>query len=77
MVVPFMSLVFGYNPVSITFDFVLASTLYFIALQAIQNYCTSWSHLKLMWCVTLTSFGIRLLDALLTVILPQQPVPIS
>ncbi|GAX77149.1 hypothetical protein CEUSTIGMA_g4595.t1 [Chlamydomonas eustigma] len=55
MVVPFMSIVFGYNPVSITFDFVLASTLYFVALQAIQNYCTSWSHLKLMWYVNVSN----------------------
>eukprot|EP00955_Chlamydomonas_euryale_P087768 364323-Chlamydomonas_euryale.AAC.17 len=55
MLVPFMSIVFGYNPVSITFEFVLASTIYFVVLQLIQNYCTSWSHVKLMWYVNVSN----------------------
>jgi hypothetical protein len=33
MLVPFMSVVFGYNPVTITFYFVLAATCYFTTLQ--------------------------------------------
>ncbi|KAG1672206.1 hypothetical protein FOA52_002907 [Chlamydomonas sp. UWO 241] len=55
MLVPFMSIVFGYNPVSITFEFVLASTIYFAALQSVQGYCTSWSHVKLMWYVNVSN----------------------
>jgi hypothetical protein len=50
-----MSIVFGFNPVSITFEFVLAATIYFTALQAVQNYCTNWSHVKLMWYVNISN----------------------
>jgi hypothetical protein len=36
MAVPFISIVFGLNPVTLTFDLILAATLYFAALNAVQ-----------------------------------------
>jgi hypothetical protein len=38
MIVPFMSIVMGYNPVTITFRFVLASTIYFVGM-AVSRPC--------------------------------------
>lgn len=49
--------------VTITFHFVLASTIYFCSLQAVQNYCTRWEHVKLMWCVQV--FGYQVIAGIL------------
>ena len=55
MFVPFLSLVFGLYPVSITYPLVLASTLYFVSLECIQHYCTRLDHLRLMYYVQVSN----------------------
>ncbi|KAL6757888.1 nucleotide-diphospho-sugar transferase [Haematococcus lacustris] len=53
--VPVMSIVFGFNPVTITFYFVLASTTYFLSLQTIQNYSYQWGDWQLMWWANISN----------------------
>ncbi|GFH05784.1 uncharacterized protein HaLaN_00306, partial [Haematococcus lacustris] len=52
-----MSIVFGIHPVTITFELVLASTLYFILQNSLQYYVHTLKHLKLMWFVNSPSSG--------------------
>ncbi|KAJ9506235.1 hypothetical protein QJQ45_014216, partial [Haematococcus lacustris] len=54
-VVPIMSIVFGIHPVTITFELVLASTLYFILQNSLQYYVHTLKHLKLMWFVNVSN----------------------
>ncbi|GFH05773.1 uncharacterized protein HaLaN_00290, partial [Haematococcus lacustris] len=51
IIVPFMSIAFGIHPVTITYELVLASTLYFISQNSLQYYVHTLKHLKLMWFV--------------------------
>lgn len=56
MIVPFISIVFGINPVVLSFDLILASTIYFVALNAVQvgagvvQYKTSPLHGPVVLC---------------------------
>lgn len=49
MLVPLMSIGFGYHPVTISYQYVLAATLYFLLTFAIQFYVRSLRHLKASW----------------------------
>ena len=49
MLVPFMSIVFGYHPVSISFLYVIASTVFLASLLSIQYYVREFDHLRSMW----------------------------
>lgn len=51
MLVPLMSIGFGYHPVTISYQYVLAATLYFLLTFAIQFYVRSLRHLKASWYV--------------------------
>ncbi len=50
-----MSIVLGMNPVTINFQFVLASTIYFTSMAVIQNYAYSWGDWKLMWFANISN----------------------
>ena len=52
MLVPFMSILFGLHPVSISFDYVFAATLYFVCVLSIQYYVHKLSDLMLLWRVS-------------------------
>ena len=49
MMVPFLSIVFGYHPVSISFHYVLASTLFLASILSIQYYVRDFGDLRSMW----------------------------
>ncbi|KAJ9528163.1 hypothetical protein QJQ45_005789 [Haematococcus lacustris] len=55
IIVPFMSIAFGIHPVTITYELVLASTLYFISQNSLQYYVHTLKHLKLMWFVNVSN----------------------
>ncbi|KAJ9506848.1 hypothetical protein QJQ45_020227, partial [Haematococcus lacustris] len=55
IIVPFMSIAFGIHPVTITYELVLASTLYFISQNSLQYYVHTFKHLKLMWFVNVSN----------------------
>ncbi len=51
IIVPFMSIVAGYNPVTITFRFVLAATLYYTP-QAVSSYTHTHTYTQLLHACT-------------------------
>ncbi|KAL6758967.1 hypothetical protein V8C86DRAFT_3133901, partial [Haematococcus lacustris] len=55
IIVPFMSIAFGIHPVTITYELVLASTLYFVSQTSLQFYVHTLKHLKLMWFVNVSN----------------------
>ncbi|KAL6758953.1 hypothetical protein V8C86DRAFT_3133889, partial [Haematococcus lacustris] len=55
IIVPFMSIAFGIHPVTITYELVLASTLYFVSQNSLQYYVHTLKHLKLMWFVNVSN----------------------
>lgn len=53
--VPFLSVVFGVHPIGISYDYVLASTLFFSTILSIQYYVRSLDHLIDMWLVNVSN----------------------
>jgi hypothetical protein len=44
-----MSIVFGYHPVSISFMYVIAATVFLASVLSIQYYVRDLEHLRSMW----------------------------
>lgn len=53
--VPFVSLVWGVHPVSLSWDFSLAATLYFAAGAAVNFHVHKLSHLQGLWLALMSN----------------------
>ncbi|KAG1680163.1 hypothetical protein FOA52_000276 [Chlamydomonas sp. UWO 241] len=53
--VSFVSILFGYHPVSISQEYVLASTLFFASILSIQFFVRSFLDLKLLWYANISN----------------------
>ncbi|KAG1680162.1 hypothetical protein FOA52_000275 [Chlamydomonas sp. UWO 241] len=53
--VPFVSILFGYHPVSISYKYVFASTLFFASILSIQFFARSFLDLKLLWYANISN----------------------
>jgi hypothetical protein len=56
LMVPFVSLFFGYHPVAYSSRFALAATLYLAATFLVMNYVRKLAHLKGNWFATVSNY---------------------
>ena len=47
--VPVVTLLFGYFPIALNFETVLAITLYYVSLHALTYYCKSMREFRALW----------------------------
>jgi hypothetical protein len=55
-----MSIVFGYQPVSLSFDYILASTLLLTSILSVQFYVKDIQDLRSMWCVHIRALWVTI-----------------